>query len=69
MQTISSNSEIDEEQIIKWLLKGDVSIQYQVYRDLLETDRTDLQDRIFEEGWGRRFLSESRKQGVKPCCL
>lgn len=27
--------DMDEKQIIDWLLKGDVAIQYQVYRDLL----------------------------------
>tara|TARA_R110002096_G_scaffold323145_1_gene517275 strand:- start:3492 stop:3677 length:186 start_codon:yes stop_codon:yes gene_type:complete len=30
----------------KWLLESDVSIQYQVHRDLLLTDRNDLQERI-----------------------
>jgi len=37
--------------IISWLLQGDVSIQYQVHRDLLGNDRKDLQDRIANEGW------------------
>ena len=37
---------MDEQQIIEWLLQGDVSIQYQVHRDLLGNDRKDLQDRI-----------------------
>ena len=54
---------MDEEQIIKWLLKGDVSIQYQVYRDLLGTDRIDLQDRISNEGWGKQFLSKRKPDG------
>lgn len=45
---------MNEKQIIEWLLKGDVSIQYQVYRDLLGTDRKDLQERILDEGWGLR---------------
>jgi hypothetical protein len=27
------------QQIIKWLLEGDVSIQYQVWRDLLGSDK------------------------------
>ena len=53
---------MDEAQIIKWLLEGDVSIQYQVYRDLLGTDRKDLQKRIATEGWGKRFISK-RKSG------
>jgi hypothetical protein len=43
--------------IIVWLLDSDVSVQYQVYRDLLNTDRPDLKERISEEGWGAKFLS------------
>lgn len=42
--------------VIEWLLAGDVSIQYQTYRDLLDIDRPELRSRIAEEGWGRRFL-------------
>jgi hypothetical protein len=62
-QTVGCNLEMDEEQIIQWLLKGDVSIQYQVYRDLLVTDRKDLQDRILYEGWGKQFLSKRKPNG------
>lgn len=54
---------MEEEQIIEWLLKGDVSIQYQVYRDLLGTNRKDLQARILNEGWGEQFLSERKPNG------
>jgi hypothetical protein len=43
--------------LINWLLEGDVSIQYQVNRDLLKTDRLDLRERISSEGWGACFLS------------
>lgn len=35
---------------IAWLLGGDVSIQYQVYRDLLGVEREDLRKRIEHEG-------------------
>jgi hypothetical protein len=49
--------------IIKWLLEGDVSIQYQAYRDLLKTDRPDLKERISAEGWGARFLSLRNNDG------
>jgi len=35
---------------IHWLLSGDVSIQYQVYRDLLKSDKKPLRDRISKEG-------------------
>ncbi|MEQ8878376.1 MAG: hypothetical protein RLQ12_02035 [Cyclobacteriaceae bacterium] len=54
---------MNAQQIIDWLLKGDVSIQYQVHRDLLERDRPDLRARIAEEGWGKRFLSKRNSNG------
>lgn len=46
-----------------WLLSGDVSIQYQVHRDLLDDSRPDLQARIADLGWGARLLSERRSDG------
>ena len=51
---------MNEDGLIKWLLEGDVSIQYQVYRDLLSNNRVDLQNRIAEEGWGAKFLSKRK---------
>jgi len=54
---------MNKDEIIKWLLEGDVSIQYQVHRDLLSTDRNDLQERISEEGFGVKFLSERKADG------
>ena len=51
------------EEIIAWLLEGDVSIQYQAYRDLLDTPRPDLQARISEEGWGGQLLSKRSPRG------
>jgi len=47
-------------EIIKWLLAGDVSIQYQVKRDLLGSSKKELKqlrNRIPSEGWGKKFLS------------
>ncbi|MDX1415737.1 MAG: hypothetical protein R3293_16185 [Candidatus Promineifilaceae bacterium] len=49
--------------LIQWLLDGDVSIQYQVHRDLLDEPRPDLQARIATEGWGTRFLSLRKGNG------
>uniref|UniRef100_UPI002614DFFB hypothetical protein n=1 Tax=uncultured Eudoraea sp. TaxID=1035614 RepID=UPI002614DFFB len=49
--------------IIAWLLEGDVSIQYQVHRDLLGNERKDLQDRIAGEGWGRQILEKRNPNG------
>ena len=54
---------MNNNKIIKWLLEGDVSIQYQVYRDLLSTERPDLQQKIELEGWGAKFLSKRRTDG------
>ena len=49
--------------LINWLLEGDVSIQYQVYRDLLNEDRKDIQKKIAFEGWGAKFLSKQNPDG------
>lgn len=54
---------MNKSELIKWLLQGDVSIQYQVHRDLLSIERTDLQKRIATEGWGVRFLSRRKRDG------
>lgn len=51
------------QQIIDWLLEGDVSIQYQVYRDLLNIDKKKLQTRIANEGWGMEILSKRHSNG------
>jgi len=48
---------------IKWLLEGDVSIQYQVFRDLLSMEQPDLQQRIATEGWGQVLLSKRLSNG------
>ena len=52
-----------KQQIIEWLLEGDVSIQYQVHRDLLGNDRKDLQYKIASEGWGKMYLSRRKLNG------
>ncbi len=48
---------------LNWLLQGEVSIQYQTYRDLLNTERPDLRARIATEGWGARFLAQRQANG------
>lgn len=50
-------------QIINWLLEGDVSIQYQVWRDLLGEENLELRERIAVEGWGARFLQARHENG------
>jgi hypothetical protein len=52
-----------EEHIINWLLEGDPSIQYQVYRDLLGEEDSTLQAKISTEGWGARYLSLQNQNG------
>lgn len=52
-----------EDELIAWLLEGDVSIQYQVHRDLLATEKPELRNRIATEGWGAQFLSFRQKEG------
>jgi hypothetical protein len=49
--------------IIKWLLDSDVSIQYQVHRDLLNIENPELKNRIATEGWGAKFLSLQNSNG------
>jgi len=52
-----------KDSVLRWLLKGDISIQYQVHRDLLSTDRNDIRQRISKEGFGVRFLSKRKADG------
>ena len=54
---------MNESHLIDWLLEGDVSIQYQVHRDLLAAEKPHLRDRIASEGWGAQFLSYRKKEG------
>jgi len=52
-----------DDQIIDWLLEGDISIQYQVQRDLLGSELPALRERIATEGWGAQFLRHRRDNG------
>ncbi len=54
---------MNRQQILSWLFESDVSIQYQAHRDLLDTERTDLRQRIALEGWGAQFLSARNPSG------
>ena len=53
-----------DQAIIDWLIDGDISIQYQTHRDLLDTHHPDLQARIAMEGWGARFLAARNPDGT-----
>ena len=54
---------MNAEQRLRWLLQGDVSIEYQTRRDLMGSDRAALRRRITTQGWGARFLSLQREDG------
>lgn len=49
--------------LLQWLLEGDVAIQYQIQRDLLDDGQPGLRERIASEGWGARFLRARQPQG------
>ena len=51
------------DQLLQWLLEGDVSVQYQVQRDLIGSAEPALRDRIASEGWGARFLAARQENG------
>jgi hypothetical protein len=55
--------DLTAEERIDWLLSGDVAVQYQARRDLLDSDEQQLRERIADEGWGARFLSFQRRDG------
>ncbi|MGD8402973.1 MAG: hypothetical protein PVJ21_04895 [Anaerolineales bacterium] len=54
---------MNHDQITGWLLEGDVSVQYQVWRDLLGEEKSELQKRIATEGWGARYLDARKPNG------
>lgn len=54
---------MNRDEVIRWLLQSDVSLQFQVYRDLLSERRKDLQHRIASEGWGAELLSRRKQDG------
>lgn len=51
------------DELVVWLLGGDVSVQYQTHRDLLGNQQPGLQARIATEGWGRAFLQKRNPDG------
>jgi len=54
---------LTDKQNLAWLLAGDLSIQYQVWRDLLGEEKPELQNRIATEGWGKRLLDARKLNG------
>ena len=49
--------------ILKWLLDSDYSIQYQVHKDLLDTHKPELREKISQEGWGKELLDRQKQDG------
>lgn len=57
---------MERNEIISWLLEGDVSIQYQTHRDLIKSGPEilfSLKNRIASEGWGHEFLKRQHPDG------
>ncbi len=54
---------LNSDQLISWLLEGDVSIQYQTYRDILGIEKPEIRKHITSEGWGSKFLSFRHREG------
>lgn len=52
-----------DKSIMSWLLEGEVSIQYQTYRDLLDLNKPKLRNKIESEGWGLKYLSHRQQNG------
>lgn len=55
------------DEVIQWLMDGDVSIQYQVSRDLFRVEPAHLlplQNKIASEGWGAHFLERRHINGL-----
>ncbi|MFW5656975.1 MAG: hypothetical protein ACOC0C_05105, partial [Bacteroidota bacterium] len=50
-------------EIIDWLLEGDVAIQYQTCRDLLNLEKPALQQAIERQGWGAAYLAQRNVTG------
>ncbi len=51
---------------LKWLMKGDAAIRYQVERDILHAGKKELaktRRNIASTGWGARFLKKQNKDG------
>ncbi|MGC9344270.1 MAG: hypothetical protein ACP5E3_16320 [Bacteroidales bacterium] len=54
---------MNRNQIKEWLLDGDISIHYQVYRDLLGQDNQQLRSEIHKRGWTSLLLKVQNSDG------
>ncbi len=54
-------------EVVQWLLEGDPSIRWQVFRDLLTSSPTKVnreRARVATEGWGARLMAEQHPTGT-----
>lgn len=56
------DGDVDDE-VVAWLLEGDVAVQYRTWRDLLGRDDAPLRDRIATEGEGAALLAADGGSG------
>lgn len=42
--------------VLNWRLQGDVAIQYQLYRDLLDTNKLSIRNRIAKEAYKQKYF-------------
>ena len=52
---------------IAWLLEGDPSIRYQTLRDLVQSNKKDIEserENILKKGWGKRFIDLQLANGT-----
>lgn len=54
---------MDQHEVTDWLLSGDPSIRYQVYRDLSDYDDVGMRSEISVSGWGKQILDQQKKDG------
>lgn len=64
MRTLTSwEDRLVDDNVVAWLLSGDVAVQYRTWRDLLGRDDAALQARIAFEGQGAALLRASGGEG------
>ncbi|WP_067860225.1 hypothetical protein [Nocardia shimofusensis] len=52
-----------EDDVLRWLLEGEVAVRFQTCRDLLDDTRPDLRARIASEGAGAQILAAGKRGG------
>ena len=58
---------MDSNETVNWLLEGDPSVRYQVFRDLLSKSDEEIEKAqlaIATSGWGRKLLNLQDEKGL-----